>query len=388
MLETAGSTFLLLAAVRWFEAGAIPKALIAGGGSLGLLLTPVTVSMVTQMGWPPAQAAARLFWAGSVAVLVAALFPVLPVFVAGSVAGMMCGASVVPLLTHLYQENYPESQRGRLFSRTVMIRIAVAALFSKLAGDYLDGRPEHFRVLLFVFSGAMAAAGYCLWRCPSTPIAPDGGGHPLRSLRYAREDLLFRRTLIAWMLMGFANLMMLPLRVEYLANPRYKLGLTIGMVALLTGVVPNMARLVMSPVWGWLFDKMNFFALRVVLNIGFALGILTFFTSNSMEGLLIAAVVFGVSGAGGDVAWSLWVTKFAPPQRVADYMAVHTFFTGLRGVTAPLLAFWLADKHVPLGWMAAFCAALIGAATLMLIPEIRSGRDVRGAPAMAEEVPD
>ena len=35
-----------------------------------------------------------------------------------------------------------------------------------------------------------------------------------------REDALFRRTLVMWMLMGFANLMVLPLRVEYLANPK------------------------------------------------------------------------------------------------------------------------------------------------------------------------
>ena len=31
-----------------------------------------------------------------------------------------------------------------------------------------------------------------------------------------------------------------------------------------------------------------------------------------------AAILFGISNAGGDVAWSLWVTKFAPAARVAD----------------------------------------------------------------------
>ncbi|NDF01570.1 MAG: hypothetical protein EB034_25395, partial [Verrucomicrobia bacterium] len=50
--------------------------------------------------------------------------------------------------------------------------------------------------------------------------------------------------------------------------------------------------------------------------------------------MALGAVIFGVSNAGGDVAWSLWVTKFAPPERVADYMSVHTFFTGVRGVAA------------------------------------------------------
>src|SRR5688572_32357747 len=107
--------------------------------------------------------------------------------------------------------------------------------------------------------------------------------------------------------------MMLPLRVEYLANPKYGQQFTVEHIALLTGVVPNVARLVMSPIWGYLFDHMNFFALRVTLNIGFAIGILTFFLTGSFEGMVAGAVVYGISNAGGDVAWSLWVTKFAPP---------------------------------------------------------------------------
>ena len=42
----------------------------------------------------------------------------------------------------------------------------------------------------------------------------------MRALGYAKQDRLFRRVLISWMLLGFGNLMMLPLRVEYLANPK------------------------------------------------------------------------------------------------------------------------------------------------------------------------
>jgi hypothetical protein len=63
---------------------------------------------------------------------------------------------------------------------------------------------------------------------------------------------------------------------------------------------------------------MNFFVLRLVLNLGFALGMLSFFVSGSVAGLVAGAVFFGVSNADADVAWGLWVTKFAPPERVAD----------------------------------------------------------------------
>jgi hypothetical protein len=385
ILETAGGTFLLLIAVRWFKAGPLPKALLAAGSSTGLLLTPVVVFLISRWQWPVALGAARILWVGAGALLLAALSPHLAVFVPGAILGVATVASVIPLLTQMYQDNYPAHERGRLFSRTFMIRIATAALFSKLAGDALSQNLGRFPLLLMVFAGALAFSGFCLARCPSRPLALERGAHPLRALRYVQQDRLFRQTLICWMLMGFANLMMMPLRIEYLANPKYALGLTVGMIAVLVGVIPNLARLALSPVWGWLFDHMNFFALRMCLNAGFALGILTFFLSNSRTGLILAAVIYGVSTAGGDVAWSLWVTKFAPPDRVADYMSVHTFLTGIRGVLAPVVAFAIV-LHLSLATLAIFSASLIGLATLLLLPEVKFGRRARPDGALVEEV--
>lgn len=387
VLETAGTTFLLLIALRWFHAGSVAKALIAGGGSAGLLVSPLVVWWVGRHGWPAAVAASRLAWAGAFCFFLMAAIPVLPVFVVGSVLTMASASAMVPLLTQIYQDNYPAEQRGRLFSRTVMIRIAIAAGFSEFGGRILSREISHFQWLLLLFACAFVLAAMCLERLPSRPLSNEGGSHPLRALRFARDDALFQRTLICWMLMGTANLMMWPLRVEYLANPRHGLSLAVSTIALLIGVIPNIARLVMSPLWGLLFDRMNFFALRVVLNLGFALGILAFFTSNSMTGLIIGAVVFGISNAGGDVAWSLWVTKFAPAEKVADYMSVHTFFTGVRGVGAPLLAFPL-SVHVPLVWLAVVNISLIVIASLMLLPEMKYDRKKQPAAALVEEISD
>lgn len=376
VLEAAGSTFLLLIALKYFHAGALAKALVAGGGSAGLMLTPVVVSLVARRGWPAARAAAYCARLGALALVVMAAVPWLPLYVAGAIVSMASASAVIPLLTQIYQDNYPEAERGKLFARSVMLRIAVNAGFSELAGRLLAVDLERSRALLLVFAGAFAFAASRLARYPSRPLHDDGGSHPFRAMRYARADRLFRQTLIAWMLMGFANLMMLPLRVEYLGNPRYGLALDARQIAFIVGVVPNVARLLMSQVWGWLFDRMNFFALRVALNAGFALGILTFFLSESRAGLLAGAVIFGIANAGGDVAWGLWVTKLAPPERVADYMSVHTFFTGVRGVLAPVAAFYAAQS-LALGTLGLICAGLIVAASLLLVPEIRWARTAR-----------
>lgn len=392
ILEAAAMTFLLLIAVRHFQSGAIAKAVIGGGASVGLMLGPWLVSRVQAIQWPASHAASRVALIGAALFLVAAVAPIEPVFVLSTACALACASISVPLMTQVYHENYPERERGTLFSRTVMIRIATTGLFSYFAGRALSHRTDQFQWILVVFAAAFGLAAWCLWRCPSRPLTHASGTHPFRSLRYVKEDRLFRQTLISWMLMGFANLMMLPLRVEYLANPDHGwridgLPLTAARVALLVGVVPNVARLVLNPLWGWLFDRMNFFALRITLNLGFMLGILFFFTSSSMTGLVLGAICYGASHAGGDVAWSLWVTKFAPPQRVADYMSVHTFFTGMRGVIAPVVAFQ-AVTLIPVSTIAWIAAALILAGTLLLFPELRFGRGRQSASALTEEVVD
>jgi len=388
ILETAGATFLLLIAVKHFEAGATAKALIASGGSFGLLLSPFVVSRVEAWGCPTAKAASRAAAFGAACLLVMAAVPVVPVFVVGSVLAMASASAVIPLMTQVYQENYPEGERGRLFSKALIVRIGTAALFSELAGRALAADlGKNFRGLLLVFAAAFALGSWCLSRVPSRPLVSGGGStHPLRALRFAREDRLFRLTLISWMFLGVGNLMMYPLRVEYLANPRHGLALDVGTVALIVGVIPNAARLVMSPLWGWLFDRMNFFALRMTLNFGFAVGVFAFFMSDSFAGLAVGAVIYGVSNAGGDVAWSLWVTKFAPPERVADYMSVHTFFTGLRGVVAPMLGFWLVQT-VSMQTLGAICAGLIFCSLAVLFPEVKAApKPKEKAAALVEEV--
>src|SRR5436190_14861662 len=97
ILEAAGTIFLLLITVRWFQAGPMSKALVAGGGSLGLLMAPWVVSRVEALGWPVAQAAARLAVVGAASFLVMALIPALPVFVVGSVVALTSSSAAIPL---------------------------------------------------------------------------------------------------------------------------------------------------------------------------------------------------------------------------------------------------------------------------------------------------
>jgi MFS family permease len=373
-LEPAFGTFLLLIAVRRFDASAFEKAWLVAGPSLGLMCGPLVVSAVEEMR---VRAARAICWISALSagfLAVGAFAQQSCVYVAFSMIGGMGLTCTVPLMTQVYQNNYPDARRGRLFSGAFVIRIGVAAVASQLIGWWLTRSPSSYPSVLLVFSSCALAAALCWIWVPSTPLVKNPlARHPLRGLQFVREDAAFRRTLFSWMLMGVGNLVMLPLRVEYLARPAQSGLRTAAEIAVLTAVVPNIARLLTSPLWGRAFDRLSFFTLRSVLNFGFALAIISFFTGDSMGWMLFGAVLYGVSGAGGDVAWSLWVTKMAPPERVADYMAVHTFFTGLRGVVAPTLAFYAAERFSieGIGWA---CAFLIVLANLVLWPEIKARR--------------
>jgi hypothetical protein len=64
------------------------------------------------------------------------------------------------------------------------------------------------------------------------------------------------------------------------------------------------------------------------------------------------------------------VTKFANAENVAEYMSVHTFLTGCRGVIAPFVAFQMAAT-VGMVWVGVLGAALIFIATGMIMPAMR-----------------
>lgn len=384
VLETAASTFLLLVAVRYFHAGSSAKGWIAAASSIGFLATPALVNLVTRTGVLPAYAAAGLTLVAGIAYGVAALVPQLHVYVACAMVAMAAASACVPLFTQIYRDNYPEADRGKLFSRAVTIRVLVSAGFGWGAGRLLEADIGRARVLLLLFSAASLFAAGAIARYPCRPITPAGAGHPFSALRFAFHDWQFGLMLVSWMLVGFGNLMMFPLRVEYIANPRYGIALPATAVALLTGVIPSIIRF-SSSIWGHLFDKINFFLLRAALDVISLLSIGCYFIMEPPLGLIWGSILFGMTMAGGEISWSLWVTKLAPPDRVADYMAVHTFMTGARGLVGPLLAFQLAEHmSIPsLGWIA---VGFVFLGTLAILPEVRFAPARRHAAPLGQGV--
>ena len=374
LLETGAQTFFLLIAVQLFQADALTKSLLVMSGPLGLLLSPLAVWWVRRKRWTAAGGGAFYSALGALGFLLAAVIGTQPAYVAGCMLGAVGTTCAIPLLTQIYQNNYPGAERGDLFSQTVVLRVISAGVFSWLGGYVLGNGMEQYRWLIGGMALAAALSSYFLHKMPSETLQDVESAHPFHAMRHIRQDRIFRWLLISWMLMGLGNLIMLPLRVDYLANPLFGILKNPEQVAFLTGVIPSVTILLTTRMWGRLFDRVNFFVLRICLNFGFILGIVFFFILANETGFIIGSLCFGLANAGGNVAWSLWVTKVAQPGDVAEYMSVHTFTTGLRGVISPFLGFYLAS-HFSISAVAWGCVLLIVLGSTLLVPEVNDVRN-------------
>lgn len=374
ILETLGSTFGMLVAVRVFEASKMAKSTFLSATSGGLIASLFVVPLLLRSNSTVTKIAARVQFIAAGFLMIAALRPRSEAaFIAASSLGLFFGALQVPLQTQIYRLNYPEETRGKLFALTATMRSLAAALFGFTGGWLLDWRPDSHAWLLWGFALASAVSGFWTYGLPAMPWKmPEGSqGSLLTSWRWVKADRDFRTLLISWMIMGIGNLVAYSLFVEFLANPRHGHSLPTKTVAWITGVVPVVFRVLFTYPWGLLFDRVNFFVVRASLNLVFALSCLCYFCGGSLAWWVAGMALFGIANAGGNVTWSLWVTKLAPKHAVAEYMSVHSFLTGVRGIISPYLAFALID-WVSFPTIGVLCAITIASASGFITVRVRS----------------
>jgi MFS family permease len=373
-LDTLGTTFGMLIAVRVFDLQNLAKSLFLASTSGGLMVSLFVVPLLLRSRGTIASTAAKVQLVGGTSMGLAALFPrSSALYMIGLSIGLFCMAMQIPLLTQLYRSNYPERTRGRLFAITGAGRAASAMAFGFLGGWLLDVDLQYYRWLLAGFAVSGIVSGLLTFRLPATDWEPpsEAAGSIWTSLRWIKLDRDFRTLLISWMIMGIGNLIAASLFVEYLANPRHGINLPEKSIAWIIGVVPVIFRLIFSYPWGLIYDRVNFFIVRASLNVFFAAAVFIFFVGQGVWAWTIGMALFGIANAGGNVTWSLWVTKLAPPHAVAEYMSVHTFFTGLRGLIAPFIAFSLIN-HFSFTTIGIGCAVSILAASGFITVRARS----------------
>lgn len=365
-LETS---VLLTIAIQHFDAPGIAKGMIAAAGGVGLLGSTMLTALARRSKRPSMSIASMVIGCGAIGFAVAATGS-LWAYVIGVIVGLAALSMNLPLLTATYQRNFSALDRGKRVGRGLSLKVAVSAPLSIVMGAWLGDHLDRWWVLVLLGSAAAATLSVLNRRFPSEPLGGVDGrrAHPWPRFELLAEDRRLKVILSAWMLMGFGNLMLLPLRIEYLAQPEYGIEASAAMITMLTVAVPSLMRLLTTTFFGAVFDRMSVFTIRIFLNTLFIVYVVAFFSGTSMVGLWIGSITLGLAFAGGDLMWMLWVTKFAPPDRVADYMGLHTFFTGLRSVAAPLFAY-LIISQISLGWIAVLGVVLMALSSVVLLPD-------------------
>ena len=342
IIEAGWLSFTMLVVIRHFHAPPLLKALLNAAGSIGLLLTPLSTQIASRGGHRPVRVCAVLWAAVAVMLGLLAWVEHLAWFAAIFFLGALCLAQQSPMNIQIYTQNYAPGERGRWLSKVAVLASLSGGVFGLVGGRLLDlDLDRNYPALYAIMALAAAVAAWAYTRIPSDPLPPGAAMHPLQHLALARTDRLFGQMLAGWMMLGFANLMCLPIRVEYLANPAYGIHASNQTIALVLVMLPLVVRLCTTRWWGRVFDRVGLVRMRNWLNALFLSGIGLFFVSHDLRIIALGAALHGFAQSGGDIIWQLWVTKLAPPDRISHYMSVHTLNTGLRGVVAPFVGYWL-----------------------------------------------
>jgi len=363
-----GSGLAVTVALKHYDGSDWQKGLLACVMNSGFVLAPLVVSLVSRFGYRVSRATAVMTAMAAPGMIVAALSQTLGQFMLGLFMSAPFLSSVVPLNTALWRQNASRSLRGRAFSEVNVVAAVIALAASACITWAVSGDLARYRFVFGVFVLLVIAGALASWTIPSRPLEPTKRRNPYSALSLLWRDRFFGYMCLVQMLLGFANLATVPLRIEFAGSSVRGLGYRSGMILLLTLVIPQASRLVAMLVWGRLFDRVNFIVIRICVNVFFIASIALFF-QRSLAMQIAGSVCFGVATGGGGVAWGLWVTKFAPPEKTADYMSVHTFLTGCRAFVGPQLAFAaLAVMSIEqVGWIA---VVLIAVAIAMLVPVI------------------
>jgi len=383
ILTSGTQTFVLFIAIRYFHTGLFSKSLIGSAPYIGMIFSLLLFHYAATTELKKSVCASLpVVICGVLLVLSTASDSIWP-YTLCVVSALILLNAIDPFVTSIYNDNYPANRRGVLYSKVVMVMVLTSVLSGFFGSSLMDKDPDFYRWVLLAMGIAGLGCAYALWHFPSHQIEVHNHTNPFSNLKIVLEDRSFGYVLLTWFIMGFANLWVLPLRVDYLASSTYGIEGSALFVATLVTIIPELMKAFSAPLLAQLFDRLNFIYLRMIINVIFGCGIAIFFLTKDPFVIAIGSVLIGIAFGGGSVAWGLWVTKYAPPGKVGAYMSVHVFLTGVRGTLGPLIGFWTV-RHIGPTAIGMVSLSLMILATLMLIPEIKHGR---GKNIPASQVP-
>lgn len=264
-------------------------------------------------------------------------------------------ALISPAQNTIFQYNFRKENRGIAFGYINSVKTLVMISFSFVAGRILDVQENWFRYIFVVIAisgtiNALIMAKIKLNRAIRINSEPFEIKkmfiHPInRSIQVLKENREFATFQRNFFIYGIGYISILPAIPKFLVEI---LGMNYTQTFLGKAVISQIGILILSPLAGKIFDKQNPMSFTAL-----TFGILGFyplflFISSLFSGTIaayylvyFAFLIFGVVMSAVQITWNISSIYFAGCEDVSMYQSVHVTMTGVRGIIAPLLGYFI-----------------------------------------------
>lgn len=275
--------------------------------------------------------------------------PGLALMIVGAVSARFFWSGVTTVRSTVWRANYPRDILATMSGKLVTVAALLMGATGFVIGLAMDWHGEAFRWLypLLALTGIAGAWSYRRMRVRQQKrlLTAERGNrlregtliNPVRLFAVLRDDAAFRRYMSLMVLLGGGNLMLMaPLIVilnEYMQFSQLQ------QMAITTSI-PLLVMPVAIPLWARMLDTRHVIHYRARQSwaaTAMIVTVLAAVTTQTHWMLWLAAVLYGLSQAGGMLGWNLGHHDFAPPERAAEYMSVHMTLTGIRGTLMPIV---------------------------------------------------
>lgn len=273
----------------------------------------------------------------------------LAVFCIMTVLARTAWSGILIIRAAVWRANYSRAWRGRVTARMVQMASLLVAAYSALIGFLLDWSPDAYRPAFILGAGCAIFASFVnrksRFRRQRQLIASELAEKTLQGRRLSmsvlvsvlRRDINFRHYMMAMMVFGSGNLMLLPMLVILLNE---QLHLSQLHQVTVTSSLPLLVLCFSVSLWARLLDRRHIFSYRAIHSWFFVSSSALFATAvitRQVELLWPASIILGGAYAGGHLGWNLGHNDFSSDGNASHYMAIHVMLTGLRGLVMPLI---------------------------------------------------
>ena len=309
ILEAGFGIFVLIIAIRFFNAPNYCKAILAGGSAFGLILSPLIMSFWSGSRYSSSNKCGVLMLVTSTFIFLASLCKEVHLLTFYLLLAQISLSQVPNLMIKIYSDLYSSKERGFRLSCNLVLSTIGAMLVAWFLGKYLDMDDCDYRLAFWTMSLASAFCSLAHFFMPDKKNESQDENSRMQRIRdiirIPVEDRLFFRVLTAWMILGFGVIMTFPLRIEFLADKK-GLNFSNEEIALVGVSVFFVFKVIGAVLFGKLFDRINFMRFRIFLNLFLLIAILVYFNSETFLGVAIGTGLAGLAG-GANIAWNLWV---------------------------------------------------------------------------------